>query len=95
MKDKLLKALKWFFNSYIWLGLVVLVVDIITKNIVVQNQANIQNAGGQNGGVDIIPGFLGINYVINKNVVFGWDIFKNELTNRIIFIIVALLISAV
>ena len=91
MKEKLLKALKWFFNSYIWLGLILLIIDIITKNIVVQNQANID--GGRNGGIDIIPGFLGINYVINKNIVFGLDIFKNELANRIIFIVVALLVS--
>ena len=92
MKEKLVKYLKWFFNSYIWLGILILLIDIVTKNIIVQNRTNIY--GGENGGVDIIPGFLGINYVINKNVVFGWDIFKNEVTNRIIFIIFALLISA-
>ncbi len=93
MKEKLLKALKWFFNSYIWLGLLLLVIDIVTKNVIVQNQDAIYSAGGRNGGVDIIPGFLGINYLINKNVVFGWDIFKNELASRIVFICVALLVS--
>ena len=95
MKEKLLNGLKWFFNSFIWLGILIFVIDIITKNIIVQNAESIANAGGQNGGVDIIPGFLGINYVINKNVVFGWDVFKNETTNRIVFIVIALLISAI
>ena len=64
MENKFLKRLKWFFNSYIWLGLVLLIIDIVTKNVVVQNQANI--AGGKNNGIDIIPGFLGINYTINN-----------------------------
>ena len=92
MKEKIIKYLKWFFNSYIWLGLILLVIDIVTKNVVVQNQDKI--TGGQNGGVDIIPGFLGINYVINNKVVFGWDVFKNDVANRIVFIVVALLIAS-
>ena len=93
MKEKLLKALKWFFNSYIWLGLLLLVIDIVTKNVIVQNQDAIRTGGGRNGGVDIIPGFLGVNYIINKNVVFGWDIFKNEIASRIVFICIALLVT--
>ena len=91
MKEKFLKGLKWFFNSYIWLGILLLVIDIITKNVIVQNQHNI--TGGQNGGIDIIPGFLGINYTINNKVVFGLDIFKNDVATRIVFIVVALLVT--
>ena len=95
MKVKLQKALRWFFASYIWLGLLILVVDIVTKNVVVQNQNAIYSAGGQHGGVDVIPGFLGINYVINRNIVFGWDVFKNPTANRIVFILMALIISGI
>ena len=91
MENKFLKRLKWFFNSYIWLGLVLLIIDIVTKNVIVQNQANI--AGGKNNGIDIIPGFLGINYTINNKVVFGLDIFKNDVATRIVFIVVALLVT--
>ena len=91
MENKFLKGLKWFFDSYIWLGLILLIIDIVTKNVVVQNQANI--AGGQNNGIDIIPGFLGINYTINNKVVFGLDIFKNDVATRIVFIVVALLVT--
>ncbi len=94
MKEKLIKYLKWFLNSYIWLGLLLLVIDIVTKNVIVQNRNNILSSGGRNGGVDLIPGFLGINYVINTNIVFGLDIFKNEIANRLVFVIVAVIISA-
>ena len=91
MKEKFIKGLKWFFNSYIWLGLLLLIIDIVTKNIVVANKANI--AGGQNDGIDLIPGFLGINYIINNKVVFGLDIFKNDIATRVVFIVVALLVT--
>ena len=89
MKEKFLKGLKWFFNSYIWLGLLLLVIDIVTKNVIVANRQNIINQGG----VVLIPNFLRINYIINNNLVFGLDIFKNELATRIVFSIIALLIT--
>ena len=92
MKSKIIKYCKWFLSSYIWLGLLLLIADVISKNLVVQNAANIH--GGQGGGVDIIPGFLGINYTINNKFVFGWDIFKNDATTRIVFVVVSLAISA-
>lgn len=87
MKDKIINALKWFLNSYIWLGLLFLIADIVSKNLIVQNQNNIGD------GVDIIPGFIRVRYIINKNIVFGWDVFKNATANRIVFIIVALLVA--
>ena len=92
MKEKFVKGLKWFFNSYIWLGILLFVIDIVTKNIIVQNQDKI--VGGKNGGIDIIPGFLGINYVINNKIVFGANIFHNDVATRVVFIVVALLVTA-
>lgn len=92
MKKDFKYYLKWFFDSFIWLGILFFVIDIVTKNVVVQNADKIFAGGGKNGGIDIIPGFLGINYVINNKVVFGLDIFKNDVTNRVVFIIVALAI---
>ena len=89
MKEKLLKALRWFFNSFIWLGLLFLVADIISKNAVIQNQDKIGD------GVVLIPNFLRVNYLINKNIVFGWDVFKNADVNRIVFVVVALLVTSV
>ena len=90
-KEKILKALKWFFNSFIWLAIFLLVLDIVSKNIVVQNSIAIRNGGGRNGGIDIIPGFLGINYIINEKIAFGLMIGTKEAT-QIIFSILAVLI---
>ena len=89
MKEKLLKVLRWFFASYIWLGIILLAADIISKNAIILNQDNIGP-----DGVVLIPGFLRVNYLINKNVVFGWDVFKNATANRAVFIVVALLVVA-
>ena len=90
-KEKILKALKWFFNSFIWLAILLLVLDVVSKNIVVQNSIAIRNGGGRNGGIDIIPGFLGINYIINEKIAFGLMIGTKEST-QIIFSILAILI---
>ena len=94
MKEKIVAKLKWFFNSFIWLGILFLVLDIVSKNVVVALQDQISSGGGRNGGIDIIPGFLGINYVINNHIVFGLDLFKNDIATRIVFVVVALGVSA-
>lgn len=89
---KLKKGLNWFIHSYIWIGILILIVDIISKNLVVKYQANIHAGGGRNGGIDIIPGFLGINYVINPNVAFGISL-GSATANKIVFTLVALAIT--
>ena len=43
----------WFFKSFIWLGLLLLIIDIVTKNVVVNNM----NVGDT---VPLIEGFLHI-----------------------------------
>lgn len=90
MKEKVLKALKWFFESFIWLGLVLLATDFITKQVVVANNVEIRSKGG----IELIPGFLRINYLINNSFVFGIST-GNDLVNRVIFCVVALLIVSV
>ena len=91
-KEKIIKALKWFFNSFIWLGILLFVLDIVSKNIIVQNSASIRSGGGKNGGIDIIPGFLGINYIINEKIAFGMMIGTKQVT-QIVFSIVAVLVA--
>ena len=93
-KEKIVNALKWFFNSFIWLGILLFVLDIVSKNIVVQNAAAIKAGGGRNGGIDIIPGFLGINYVINEKIAFGLMIGTKQIT-QIVFSIVAILVAII
>ena len=82
-KEKLLKGLKFFLNSFIWLGVLLLVADIITKNVVVQN------ADTTKSGVEIIPGFLRIQYLINPHVAFGLST-GSDVADKIIFSVVAI-----
>ena len=86
MKEKLLKGLKWFFKSYIWLGLVLLGLDIFTKQLIMSIS---------NGQLGVIAdwGIVRISYVQNEGAAFGFGT-GNEVANRIIYLIVATLISA-
>lgn len=90
MKEKIINVLKWIFSSFIWLGALLLIIDFVTKQVVVANKEAILASGG----IDIIPGFLGINYVINHNFVFGISTF-DPTVNRIVFCVVALSIVVV
>ena len=86
MKEKLLKGLKWFYKSYIWLGLVLLGLDIFTKQLIMSIS---------NGQLGVIAdwGIVRISYVQNEGAAFGFGT-GNEVANRIIYLIVATLISA-
>lgn len=89
------KAL-WFFQSFIWLGLLFLIIDIVSKSLVIANREYIlAQEGGQ--GIVLIPGFLAINYVINTGAAFGLsagDTDAGYLANRIIYIVIATLAIA-
>ncbi len=87
--DKIKSALIWFFKSFIWLGVLLLVVDIITKTVIVANKDVIGPEG-----IVLIPGFLRISYVINTNAAFGIGL-GNSLVNRIVYIVLAVLVSAI
>lgn len=82
-KKKFLLALKWFFYSFIWLGLILLAVDIITKNVV-----HHASGGNETWNVILIPNFLRISYVLNPNAAFGLG-FDDPILNRVLYIIVA------
>ena len=88
--EKFKKACKWFFNSFIWLGLLLLIIDIVTKNVVVANKDYILSQGAN--GIVLIPHFLAINYLINENIAFGISL-GSAATNRIVFSIIAILVS--
>lgn len=82
LKDKLLGYLKWFFFSFIWLGILLLVLDIVTKQIFVSYFKT------HSEPIVLIPGFLQINYKINNAAAFGIG-FNEASTNRVIYCIVA------
>lgn len=85
MKEKLLFGLKWFFNSFIWLGLVLLGLDIFTKQLMMALSHNTV-------GVIADWGFVHISYVLNDGAAFGMGT-GNEVANRTIYLIVASLIT--
>ena len=86
MKEKSLKGLRWFFKSFIWLGLVLLGLDIFTKQLIM---------AVSKGELGVIAdwGIVRISYVQNEGAAFGFGT-GNEVANRIIYLIVATLISA-
>ena len=86
MKEKLLNGLKWLFKSYIWLGVLLLAIDIITKQI-------IMHSGVTPPGVVAEWGFVNITYVLNTKAAFGIGA-DNPDVSRTIYLIVATLISA-
>lgn len=79
---KLKKALTWFLYSYIWLAILLFVIDIVSKNIIVNNLA----VGDQ---VDLIPGFLRITYQVNSNFAFSSSFNMTPEVVRIVFCIIA------
>lgn len=80
-KEKLLKGLKWFFESFIWLAVIMLAIDIISKNLVYNSVNGVEGATA----VEIIPGFLRIRLIFNNKATFGMG-FSTDLINRIFFI---------
>lgn len=86
MKEKVLKYLKWFFNSYIWLFLLLLVIDIVTKQVVMNNMELGES-------IELIPSFLKISLVYNKAAAFGIG-FDNPAVNRWLYVGIAVVASA-
>ena len=85
MKEKVLKYLKLFYRSYIWLFIVFLTIDIITKVIIMKSGVT---APGQIADW----GFVHINYIQNPNAAFGLGA-KNPVVSRIIYLVFASLVS--
>ena len=87
LKDKIIRALKWFFYSFIWLGVLLFVLDIVSKQIVKNNM----NPGDN---IWIIENFFEIQYVQNNGMAFGLDT-GDKTANAIIFISVSVIGAAV
>lgn len=88
MLTKFKKAALWFFKSFIWLGILVFVLDIVTKSVVVHFMVPGQR-------IELIPGFLGITYTVNTNAAFGIGVPDNPLANRIIYIVIATIVCGI
>ncbi len=86
MKEKIIKGLKWFYQSCIWLFIVLLTIDIVTKQLVA-------HSGVQPGSQIADWGFVHINYVLNYNAAFGLGT-GNETASRILYLVIASLVTA-
>ena len=84
MENERMNHFKWFFRSFIWLFIVMLAIDIITKQIIIQN--------GTPGSEIADWGFVRINYVLNYNAAFGLgadNTEKGHLISRVVYLIIA------
>ena len=85
MKEKVLPALKWFLKSFIWLGVVLLGLDILTKQLII-------HSGVEPYSQVADWGFVHINYVLNYNAAFGLGA-DDHTVSRVIYLVVASLVS--
>ena len=85
MKEKIIKYLKLFYQSFIWLFVVLLGLDIMSKQI-------IMNSGVTAPGLVADWKFVHISYVQNPNAAFGLGA-NNPLVSRIVYLVVASIVS--
>ena len=84
--EKFLKGLKWFFHSYIWLFVLGILTDVITKNIIVNTMQPQQS-------IPVINGFFHITYSVNDAAAFSMGT-NNAVANLILYSVIAVLASA-
>lgn len=92
MSTKFKPAMIWFFKSFIWLGLILFIADIVTKNVIVANRSYILSQPGSH--LVLIENFLAIGYTINKNAAFGIGL-GSDLANRIAYIVLAVIATGI
>ena len=86
-KEKVIFGLKWFYKSFIWLFILFLGIDILTKQI-------IMHSGLQpNSGEYFNWGFVHIGYVLNYNAAFGLGA-KDPTLSRVLYLVIASLVTA-
>ena len=79
--EKFLKGLKWFFHSYIWLFVLGILTDIISKNIIVNNMS-------VGDSIPLIPNFLHITYSVNTAAAFSIGT-GNDVANLVLYSCIA------
>lgn len=84
-KEKIKKGLKWFYFSFIWLIVVVFVLDIVSKWAV-------QNSLSEGDKVYLIPNFLFITLHHNLGASFGLGS-EGSLPLRIMWICISVVLS--
>lgn len=90
--------MKKFFFSFIWLAVVLIIVDQVTKWAVVKHfgvEAMASDLGVRTFDemIPIIPNFLYIGGAINDGAAFSFKFTKNLIANRIIFAAISAIMS--
>ena len=83
--EKLIKGLKWFLHSYIWLFLLGIILDIVLKNVIVNNMTVGQS-------IPVINGFFHITYSVNNAAAFSMGT-NNATVNLVMYSVIATLAS--
>lgn len=79
IKEKCIHYLKEGFFSFIWLAILLVIIDVITKVLAMQYLGN--------GSVEVIPHLLKFTLVFNKGA--AWGFLGDELAGRIILVIIS------
>ncbi len=79
---------KWIFESYIWLFVLMFIIDIVTKTLIKDNVSY----GSEE--IWLINNFLGVKYVINDGMAFGIDT-GNYTANIIVFVGISVIAAIV
>ena len=79
IKEKCIHYLKEGFFSFIWLAILLVIIDVITKVLAMQYLGN--------GSVEVIPHLLKFTLVFNKGAARGF--LGDELVGRIILVIIS------
>lgn len=88
--------MKKFFKTFIWLGILLFVIDIASKWIVLKHfgvSAMKTGVGKDDGAIPIIKNFLYIGGAINPYAAYSFHLFKSELTNRIAYAVISVVMS--
>jgi len=92
-KENIVKALKWFFFSFIWLGVLLFILDIVSKQHIMKYVA----LNDWSKRISLIPwnganagNFLAITYIQNNGMAFGIN-FHNAIANAVFFISISII----
>lgn len=87
---------KKFFKTFIWLMVLLFVIDIVTKWVVFNHfgkEVMLSGIDKDNGGIQIIKNFIYIGGAINPYAAYSFHLFSNELANRIAYASISVIMT--
>lgn len=87
---------KKFFKTFAWLGILLFIIDIVSKWVVLKHfgvSAMNMGIGKDNGAIPVINNFLYIGGAINPYIAYSFHLFESEIANRITNAIISIVMS--